>query len=333
MTFDKFVGQKKLKSNLSLIIDAAKSGRIFPHLGLYGPPGSGKTTLAELIAKNLGAELIYINGSAITSSVVFRKPIIKAVSSKGKDRRYIVMVDECHAMPKKVQNSLLSVLEKPAILCTSLESKLKLPNGQVLNKGEILKERMPDNISFIFCTTDKSQLSDAMESRLHPINIEEYSLEDKVEFVDAFLKSNNILLENDTDYEFISKTSKNMRHLSKICDRIMDWCAANNKVVVTANNLLEIMEILGLDEYGCDENDRKYIGYVKLQEPVSLSNIGRFLSVPDEEVKSKIEPFLIRKGWITITSKGRVLTKKCLEEYFKQTVLNISDDGVLEICQ
>ena len=307
MDFTQFIGQEKSKQNLQLLINAAKRGRKFPHIGLYGPAGCGKTTLAEIICEELNAELIYINGAAITSPVVFRKPIAMAVQKSGKNTQYIVVVDECHAITMKIQNNLLSVLEEPAILCTPVERKTKLPNGKFLQRGEILKEKLPENVSFIFATTDKGKLSDALASRLHPINLDEYTITEKREVVKLRLHDEDVTLEED-DYELIGNLSKNMRHLVKLCERLVDYAVGQNKCVLSHNDVLTVIEILGIDEFGCDKTDQKYLGYVKEHGPVSLSNIARFLNVEEKEVKSKVEPFLIRKEWVNITSKGRVIS-------------------------
>lgn len=179
MDFGDYVGQQRVKENLELLINAALQGRKFPHIGLFGPAGSGKTMLSEIVAEALGAKLVYINGSAVTSSVVFRGPIARAVKESGGRQQYLIVVDECHAIPRKVQDGLLSVLEEPAVLCTVVEKRTQLPNGKCLEKGQILKEKLPNNVAFVFCTTDKAKLTDAMESRLHPLNLDEYSLPEK----------------------------------------------------------------------------------------------------------------------------------------------------------
>lgn len=307
MNFEDFIGQDKVKENLQLIISAAKLGRTFPHIGLYGPAGSGKTTLAEIICEELDAELVYINGSAVVSPVVFRQPIAQAVKLNGKEKRYIIVVDECHALPKKVQNNLLSVLESPAVLCTVVAKPIKLPSGKVLPKGDILKEKLPDNITFIFCTTDKAQLTDAMESRLHPLNLSEYTMDEKTIVVKNYTLSNNITLE-ESDYELIGNTAKNMRHLKKVCDRIVDFAVGQSLTVLTSAHVEYVLDVLGIDENGCDESDRQYLNYVREHGPVSLANIARYLNVAEKEVISKIEPFLIRREWVEITSKGRIIT-------------------------
>ncbi len=317
MTLKDFIGQENVKKNLALLIDAAKMGRDLPHIAIYGPAGSGKTMLAQIIAEEVGAELIYINGAAITSPIVFRQPIAKAVTATGKFKKYVIMIDECHAIPKKIQNNLLSVLEKPAILCTPVERKLQLPNGKYLQRGQILKEKLPDNVSFICCTTDKGQLTDAMESRLHPIHLQDYEVGDKELVVQNILGKYKITLQKD-DLILISNTSKSMRNLTKICERIVDYAVGQSNLNLTHQDILKVLDILGLDLNGCDINDRKYLGYVREHAPVSLSNIARYLNVPEKDVKEKIEPFLIRKEWITITAKGRTLTQDGFKTVFKE---------------
>lgn len=327
MEFTDFIGQTQCKDNLQLLINAAKRGRKFPHVGLYGPAGSGKTTLATIICEELGAELIYINGAAITSPVVFRKPIAKAVQAKGKERQYIIVVDECHSIPNKIQNNLLSVLEEPAILCTPVEKNIKDPQtGRVIfRKGDILKENLPSNVSFIFATTDKGRLIRPLSSRLHPVDLDEYTVTDKETVVKNSLSKYNVTLE-DEDCTLIGSIGKSMRHIKKLCDRIIDYSVGENKCVLSHSDVLRIIEILGINELGCDKNDQKYLDYVKERGPISLSNISQFLDVEEKEVKEKIEPFLIRKEWVQITSKGRVITNSGFVQVYGEAHPDMVDD-------
>ena len=325
MEFTEFIGQDQCKDNLQLLIDAAKRGRKFPHVGLYGPAGSGKTTLAEIICEELDAELIYINGAAITSPVVFRKPIARAVQTNGRERQYIIVVDECHSIPNKIQNNLLSVLEEPAILCTPVERKTKLPNGSFLQKGDILKEKLPENVSFIFATTDKGKLISPLSSRLHPVDLDEYTVGDKETVVRNSLNKHNVTLE-DEDCTLIGSIGKSMRHIKKLCDRIVDYSVGQDKCVLGHDDVLRVIEILGINELGCDKNDQRYLDYVKERGPISLSNISQFLDVEEKEVKEKIEPFLVRKEWVQITSKGRVITNSGFIQVFGEASPDAVDD-------
>jgi len=328
MDFGDFIGQQNVKDNLQLLVEATLKGREFPHIGLYGPAGSGKTTLAEIICDALDAKLIYVNGSAVTSPVVFRSPIVRAVKESGKNKRYVIVVDECHALPKKIQDNLLSVLEKPAILCTTVEKRLPLPNGRFLEKGQILKEKLPPNVTFIFATTDKAKLTDAMESRLHPLNLDEYTIDEKEKVTRKKFAKNNTTLE-DNDYELVAGTAKNMRHLIKVCDRLIDYSVGQSKVVLDHKDVMKVLNILGIDEFGCDTLDRKYMDYVKIRGPISLANIARFINVDDAEVKEKIEPFLIRNDWIEITGRGRILTNLA----YRQLYGHIMKDEIEEIME
>jgi Holliday junction DNA helicase RuvB len=325
MDFTDFIGQDGPKENLRLLINAAKRGRKFPHIGLFGPAGSGKTTLAEIICEELDAELIYINGAAVTSPVVFRKPIARAVQQNGKDKQYIIVIDECHCLPSKVQNNLLSVTEEPAILCTPVERKTKLPNGSFLQKGDILKEKLPENVSFIFATTDKGKINGPLSSRLHPVDLDEYTVEHKETVVKQSLNKHSVTLEED-DFTLIGSIGKSMRHIKKLCDRIVDYAVGQDRCVLDHADVLRIIDILGINELGCDKNDQRYLDYVKERGPVSLSNIARYMNVEEKEVKEKIEPFLIRKEWVEITSKGRVITNSGFIQVFGEQHPDTVDD-------
>jgi len=330
MSLSDFVGQEKVKEYIDLLCRAAQAGRQFPHLGIYGPAGCGKTTLGEGIAAELGASFIYINATAVKTPVVFREPIAKAISKEGRNKQFIILIDEAHALSSSLQDSLLSVLEKPALLCTPLPKRTKLPNGKWAPKGYIIKEKLPDNITFMFATTDKGELNEPLTTRLEPINLQEYSLEEKVEFVKQRLIKENITLELE-DAQLIASISKNMRHLRRLTQRLGDFGAANNVTVLSANNVSKVIDMLGMDKWGCDEADRKYLSYIKEHGPVSLDSIARYLNVQNKEVKSKIEPFLIRKEWVQVTSKGRVITDKCRKEKYGEAVSASNGEDILDI--
>lgn len=325
-----FIGQDSAKKNIQLLIEAAKLGRTLPHIGLYGPAGCGKTTLAQIIAEEIGAEFVYINGSAVTTPVVFRNVIADAIKAKGRDKFYVVVVDEAHALSKNIQNSLLSVLETPSILCTPSPRRIKLGGGKVIEKGEIIREKLPDNTTFIMATTDKGKLTDAMLSRLHSIYLSEYTLSEKIINIEARLKEHSTDIDKDAA-EQLALCARGMRETVKITDRAIDYAYMKALSKLSKSDALQILNILGYDNFGRTQDDVKYMAYLKKHEPSSLSNLARYLNVAEIDVKEKIEPFLVRNEWIVITPRGRKLTELAYSMFWGlQITCSLSVNDVLE---
>lgn len=332
MNLTDFIGQDSAKKNLQLLIEATKLGRTLPHIGLYGPAGCGKTTLAQIIAEEIGAEFIYINGSSVVTPVVFRNVIAEAIKAKGKDKFYVVVVDEAHALSKHIQNSLLSVLEKPSILCTPSPRKIKLGGGKIIEKGEIIREKLPDNTTFIMATTDKGKLTDAMLSRLHSIYLSDYTLEEKINNIKQYLAKQEISIEQEAANQ-LALCARGMREIVKMAERSIDYAFMMKLHNITKSDALQILNILGYDNFGRTQDDVKYMTYLKKHEPSSLSNLARYLGVAEIDVKEKIEPFLVRNEWIVITPRGRKLTDLAYSTFYGlqlQISCSLSVNDVLE---
>lgn len=315
-----FIGQEDIKRNLELLISGVAKGRQAPHLLITGPTGAGKTTLAEKFAKEIGAEPpIYINAAAIINPIGLRNPIATALKNADESKKFIIIIDEAHALDHTVQTLLLSALEKPSILSTPLSRNINIGSGRVLKKGDILRERLPSNVTFIFCTTDKSGLLDTLCNRLHNLHIEEYNLQDKVAYIRKELVKENLTIEDDAA-ETLGKGSKNMRHLTKLVDRLVDY--QKDKTVIQAKSINGLFGILGIDEFGRDKSDVKYINYVSRTGPVSVANIAQYLNVSQKETVEKIEPFLIRSEWVTISKRGRELTQLAWALFFNKDMVS-----------
>lgn len=324
MKLQDFVGQEDAKANIQLLLESAKLGHKLCHILLCGPAGDGKTTLGHIIAEELGAELIYINGAAVSNTVVFRKPIKDAIVA-GPDKKFIVLLDEAHASPKQVQDNLLSALEEPAILCTKLPRRIQISNGKFLEKGEILKEKLPDNVTFILCTTNKERLSDPLLSRLHHIYLDAYPIKDKIQNITKLLAGHNIECEL-AGLEILANASKTMRHATRLSERLIGYAAVNQIDYLDSADIIKFLAVLGIDKYGRDKLDKEYITYLEKYEILSLSNIARYLNTPEKDVRDKIEPFLIRHNWIYITPKGRRLTEEARKLFFQESISDTYDD-------
>ena len=312
-SFSDFVGNQDAVEKLNIKIQAHKlSGNRFCNLGIFGPSGVGKTTLSKIVSKELSGEFLYINATAIKSPITFRKQIAQGTELANINNHCVIMIDECHCLPRKIQDNLLSLLEEPAILCTAGYVFDKKTKQIVKNEGEILREKLPLNVSFVFATTHQGSLTDAMLNRLFRVDLENYTKEDLSKIALINLNKN---IENfeETEHkyllEIIAENARSARDVVKICENIKDIALIRNVNKLDKETVQEAIRFSGFEHNGLTRSEIGYIKYLSAVGRCSLNSISGFLNLSIEEVEEKIEPFLIRKGIISKETKGRKLTE------------------------
>lgn len=303
--FEDFIGNDEAIDKISLKIKATnKKKSTFPHFGFFSEAGMGKTTLAELTAKELDAGFVYISSTAISNPLMFRQQIAEATEIVNEKGRAIIMLDECHALNRRIQDNLLSLLEHPAVLCTSGfrydEEKQKIVKDQY----GTLKEELPEGISFCLATTHPGDLSDALLSRLFKIKLKKYS-NDELSRI-----AKNLIGEISNEHAArIGSFSRSARDVVKICEHLKDICLVEDKAI--DNEVIDkAIHFHGYENLGLSYDEIRYVKYLKTIGASSLSNISSYLNVSSKEVEEKIETFLIRKGYIFKDTRGRKLTKR-----------------------
>jgi len=310
MNLNNVVGQNRAKQMLSLMTQTYKRTGEMPAMGIFGPSGYGKTHLVMSWANDIGAKVIYINGTAVRDALAFRTYFKDA--EKDITTRHIVFIDECHMLPNKVQENLLSVLEKPSILCTVASKEMgnthTVDGVKWIDKGDVIREHLPSNLSFVFATTDPAQLKETIMNRLRKIILEPYTLEDKIKIAMDHLAGAGYVMSDIGIYEAIARRSRSIRQLrEELCESFIDVSVIYNG---TPQERLSMMDsILGIDEHGATDLDRHYMEYLAENKIASLATLAGYLKVDKQEIIDRIEPFLLEKQWIHITGKGRVLTE------------------------
>jgi len=314
------VGQMRAKQMFELMAQTFSRTGNMPPLGIFGPSGYGKTYLVSQWAEEIGAKLIYINGTAIRDALAFRAYFKDA--NDDTNTRYIVFIDECHMLPNKVQENLLSVLEQPAVLCTVASKEV----GHVLccdgitrfiDKGDVMRETLPKNLSFVFATTDASALKETIHNRLRKIHLESYTMEDKIRIAMDHLANRGVVLPDVSLYEQLARRCRSIRQLrEELCESFIDVSVVYGG---SPQERLGVMDsILGIDENGANDLDRNYLEYIATNGIASLATLAGFLKISKEEIVDRIEPFLLEKQWIQITNKGRILTNMGREKVFEE---------------
>jgi Holliday junction resolvasome RuvABC ATP-dependent DNA helicase subunit len=319
------VGQDRAKQSLELFGHGYKRRGIIPPIGIFGGSGLGKTHLVSSWTSEIGAKLIYINGTSIKDALAFRGFFHDAVDNQS--NYYIIFIDECHGLPNKVQDNLLSVLEDPAILCTIAPKEMGLVRCvdgiRLIEKGDVMREALPKNISFVLATTDPARLKESILNRLRKIHLSPYTMDDKIQIAMMHLVEHGIRSDN-VICAALAHRSRSIRHLKdELCESFIDIRSLYGEGDDQALSTLD--DMLGIDEDGANDKDIDYLEYLSENNAVGLDTMAGKLRVDKQEVLQHIEPFLLAKGWVCITGRGRRLTeagyKKILGDDYEKSTL------------
>lgn len=295
MGFDDFVGQAQAINPLRLYVKAAKAGIKLPHVGCFGPPGNGKTTLASIVARETNREYVYVNSVVVKRPTLLRGLITHPTNlAKGA----IVLLDECHRLVPSIQDNMLSALEDPAILVTE-------------EKGEIIRDRLPDNISFFLCTTHQGLIRDALLSRLDTIEVYEPTTEEKQEIALRYFFRAYKIGKDRIDLDAIidiGRRSRSARHVVRTCDNVMRSIEPGQ--AITAKLVEDVYVRLGIDVNGLTKRDRDLLSYLSIKGYAGLETLEAILNTPKKDIKDKVEPFLLRRNLLTRHATGRVITER-----------------------
>lgn len=300
-SFAEYVGQEKIKENLKILIGAAKKrNEAIEHLLLHGPSGLGKTTLAYLIAKELGS------GLKITSGTALEKAGDVGSILTGLNDGDVLFIDEVHRLNKAVEEVIYPAMEG---------FKLDIIIGKG-NSAKTLQIDLP-KFTLIAATTKISMLSSPFRSRFGMnFRLDFYTQEDIEKIIMQSAKLLNISIKPQA-IKFIAQASRfTPRIANRLLKRVRDYAQMGNKETVdpeTAENTLKMLEI---DERGLEETDRKILFTIAETfdgGPVGLKAVAAAISEEENTIEDVYEPYLIRAGLIARTSKGRIITQQGLK--------------------
>jgi len=308
------IGQVRAKKVLNLLSRTYDRKGTMPPVGFFGSTGLGKTHLATEWANELGAKLLYINGTAVKDALAFRSFFDEA--RKDPTSYYIVFVDECHGLPNKVQENLLSVLEDPAILCTVAPRDMGVvtcvDKRKYIEKGDIIREALPTNMSFALATTDPAKMKDTILNRLRKVQLEPYTIDDKIAIAKQHLVAEGVN-SNLIVHEALANRSRSIRHLKhELCETFVDL----HGLFEPDEQLDMLDDMLGIDGDGATDLDRDYLEYLAAHTMAGVDTLAGRIGIDKKELLTRIEPYLLGKGWIAITGRGRTLTEEGRKKIF-----------------
>ena len=295
-TLDDYIGQKEAKGNLKVFIEAAKlRGEPLDHVLFYGPPGLGKTTLAGIIANELGVDIKITSGPAIG-----RAGDLAAILTNLNEND-VLFIDEIHRMNRSVEEVLYSAMEDFAL-------------DIIIGKGPSARSIRLDLSKFtlIGATTRAGSLSAPLRDRFGVLSkFEMYTVEELSEIIMRSAGILNIEADEASVREMAMRSRGTPRVANRILKRIRDFSQVKGKGVIDLDITKEGLDALGIDDMGLERLDREILMAIIERfkgGPVGIDTIAASIGEERVTIEDAYEPYLIQIGFLSRTPKGRMVT-------------------------
>ena len=301
-SFEDYVGQEKIKSNLAIAIAAAKKrADVLDHVLFYGPPGLGKTTLAHIIAAQMGAAI------KVTAAPMIEKAGDLAAILTNLQSGDVLFIDEIHRLSPAIEEVLYSAME-------DFRLDIIIGSGPA---AQTIKIDIP-HFTLIGATTRAGMISAPLRDRFGmQFRLQFYTHAELARIVQIASVKLGKESAADASAEIARRSRGTPRIALRLLRRIRDFAEVRDEDAISHDRAREGLEALGVDEQGFDEMDIKYLEILfdAKHRALGLSTIAAALSEDEGTIEDVIEPYLLANGYIEKTAKGRIATDKAREAF------------------
>jgi len=291
-----FIGQEKARANLEIFIKAARArGEALDHVLFVGPPGLGKTTLAQIVARELG-----VNFRATSGPVISKAGDLAALLTNLEERD-VLFIDEIHRLNPQVEEILYPAME-------DFQLDLIIGEGPAARSVKIELSKF----TLVGATTRAGLLTNPLRDRFGiPVRLDFYTEAELEQIVTRGARVLGVAITNDGANEIARRARGTPRIAGRLLRRLRDFADVQGNAAIDRAVADKALGALEVDAAGLDAMDRRYLTTIALNYgggPVGVETIAAALSEPRDAIEDIIEPFLIQKGFVQRTPRGRLLT-------------------------